>query len=163
MTINVEQFYIKYGPMVLRRCRRLLRDEALSLDAMQEVFVQALVKEKDLSGSYPSSLLYRMATNVSIDMIRQRNRRSEDDNCDELVDRIAVMDESFDSVDHRSILDKLFNRERASTKLIAVLHFVDGLTLVEVAKEVNMSVSGVRKRIRLLQELAMELKENINE
>ena len=156
MTINVEQFYTKYGPMVLRRCRRLLQDEALSLDAMQEVFVQVLLKEKELSDSYPSSLLYRMATNSSIDIIRKRKRRLEETISDDLVERIAVMDDSFDCIEHRSVLDRIFNREKTSTKLIAILHFVDGLTLEEVAKEVNMSVSGVRKRLRLLQEQAKE-------
>jgi RNA polymerase sigma-70 factor (ECF subfamily) len=156
MTINVEEFYTKYGPMVLRRCRRLLRDEALSLDAMQEVFVQVLLKEKELADSYPSSLLYTMATNISIDIIRKRKRRLEETISDDLVDRIAVMDDSFDRVEHRSVLDRIFNREKTSTRLIAILHFVDGLTLEEVAKEVNMSVSGVRKRLRFLQEQAKE-------
>ena len=44
MKINVEQFYSKYGPMVLRRCRALLRNEEQALDAMQEVFVRVLQK-----------------------------------------------------------------------------------------------------------------------
>jgi RNA polymerase sigma-70 factor, ECF subfamily len=33
---------------------------------------------------------------------------------------------------------------------MAVLHFVDGLTLEEVAKETSFSVSWVRKRLRAL-------------
>jgi RNA polymerase sigma-70 factor (ECF subfamily) len=34
---------------------------------------------------------------------------------------------------------------------MAVLHFVDGMTLEETADAVGLSVSGVRKRLRGLQ------------
>ena len=34
---------------------------------------------------------------------------------------------------------------------MAVLHYVDGLTLEEVAIETGLSVSGVRKRLRRLK------------
>ena len=40
---------------------------------------------------------------------------------------------------------------------MATLHFVDGLTLEEVAGEVGMSVSGVRKRLRALRATLVEL------
>jgi DNA-directed RNA polymerase specialized sigma24 family protein len=40
--INVEALYRKYAPMVLRRCRSILRDEDAAQDAMQDVFVQLL-------------------------------------------------------------------------------------------------------------------------
>jgi RNA polymerase sigma-70 factor, ECF subfamily len=35
---------------------------------------------------------------------------------------------------------------------MAVLHYVDGLSLEQVADEVGLSVSGVRKRLRKLRE-----------
>ena len=34
---------------------------------------------------------------------------------------------------------------------MAILHYVDGLTLEETAKMMKMSVSGVRKRLALLR------------
>ena len=62
--LDVEALSLQYGAMVLRRCRRLLRDEDEALDACQDVFVRLLVHRTRLDGSFPSSLLYRMATNV---------------------------------------------------------------------------------------------------
>ncbi len=53
--MNVEFLYRKYGPMVLRRCRRLLRDEDLALDAMQDVFVRVLQRRGRLKATYPSA------------------------------------------------------------------------------------------------------------
>ena len=40
---------------------------------------------------------------------------------------------------------------------MAVLHYVDGLTLEEVAEETGMSVSGVRKRLRGLRTSLTEI------
>ncbi|MBE0665774.1 MAG: hypothetical protein IH584_08095, partial [Candidatus Aminicenantes bacterium] len=70
--IDVEQLYRRYAPMVLWRCRRLLQNEELAVDAMQDVFVRLLAHRERLHGRYPSSLLYRMATNVCLNIIRDR-------------------------------------------------------------------------------------------
>ena len=42
MALDVDALYRKYGPMVLRRCRRLLIDEEQAMDAAQETFVKLL-------------------------------------------------------------------------------------------------------------------------
>ena len=68
--IDVEQSYRQYGPLVLRRCRRLLRDDALALDAMQDVFVQAMRRRDQLHDAAPAALFLRMATNVCLDRLR---------------------------------------------------------------------------------------------
>ncbi len=52
----------------------------------------------------------------------------------------------------RGVLDRLFGRHPESSRTIAVLHYVDGLTLEQVAAEVGLSVSGVRKRLRGLRQ-----------
>ena len=54
------------------------------------------------------------------------------------------------------VLDWLFGRHPESSRTIAVLHYVDGLTLEEVARETKMSVSGVRKRLRKLRLMLTE-------
>jgi RNA polymerase sigma-70 factor (ECF subfamily) len=49
------------------------------------------------------------------------------------------------------MLNRLFSGEPESTATIAVLLLLDGLTLEQVASEVGLSVSGVRKRLRTLR------------
>ena len=56
-------------------------------------------------------------------------------------------------------LDKLFEEEKETTRLIAVMHYVDGLTLEETASQIGLSVSGVRKRLRNLRKKGLILKE----
>jgi RNA polymerase sigma-70 factor (ECF subfamily) len=156
LEIDIEEYYRKYGPMVLRRCRRLLKNEQESEDAMHDTFVQLLRNKKSLKHDAPVSLLFKMATNVCLNRIRSANRRPEDAG-DELLQRIAAIEEFEPRFMARDILGRLFAGERPSTQTIAVLHLLDGMTLEEVACEVGLSVSGVRKRLRTLREHLKEL------
>ena len=154
--MDVDQLYRQYGPMVIRRCRQLLRDEDQALDAAQDVFVRLLERRMRLRDDYPSSLLYRMATNLCLNRIRDANRRRTTANQD-LLEQIADLEDAEGQIEARSILAKLFGRQQESTRTMAVLHYVDRMTLKEVAEEVGMSVSGVRKRLRGLREELHEL------
>lgn len=145
--VDIEALYRRYGPMVLRRCRFLLRDDGEAEDVAQEVFVQLIRRRDTINTQFPSSLLYRIATNLSLNRIRDRKHRP-DLPGDDLLDRIA----RADALDAPVLLDRLFGRHSESTRTMAVLHYVDGLTLEEVARECGMSVSGVRKRLRILKE-----------
>ena len=140
MALDVDALYRKYGPMVLRRCRKLLIDEELAMDAAQETFVKLLRYQERLTDKAPSSMLYTMATNVCLNMMRTAHRRPRQAGV-EMLESIAS------------------DRERASTRTMAVMHYVDGMTLEEVAGHVGLSVSGVRKRLRQLRERTRALEE----
>jgi RNA polymerase sigma-70 factor (ECF subfamily) len=150
---DVELLYRKYGPMVLRRCRYLLQNEEKALDALQDTFVQVLRHRKRLKLDTPSSLLYRIATNICLNMLRG-GRRKQKSGDDELLMRIADTVDHESNIINRHFIDRIFRRERPSTKIMAVMHYVDGMTLQEVASQVGLSVSGVRKRLRSLKEHA---------
>ena len=137
--------------MVLRRCRQLLHAEDEALDACQDVFVRLIERHRRLDARYPSSLLYTMATNVCLNRIRDRARRPESQDEERLL-AIARAGSPGGESEARLLLDWLFNRHPASSRTIAVLHYVDGLTLEQVAGETGLSVSGVRKRLRKLRQ-----------
>jgi len=158
MGIDIEDYYTRYGPMVLRRCRFLLQDEDRALDAMQEVFVKLLMKKESLTGTAPSSLLYTIATNVCLNIIRSE-RRGTETGSNTMLETIASHDDSEEKLLAGDILDRLFSREKAGTREIAVMHYVDGMTLQQVAEESGLSVSGVRKRLRNLREKAKDYQE----
>ena len=158
MTIPIEDIYRQYGPMVHRRCRRILGNEEEAADAMHDVFVQLVRREGSLDLSRPSSLLYTMATNVSLNKLRSRRRKPETRD-EGLLASIAAADDLEDSTSQRSLLAQLFKREEPSTKVMAVLHYVDKMTLEEVASAVGLSVSGVRKRLRGLKARVAEWEE----
>lgn len=143
--------YETYAPMVFRRCQYMLRDESEAQDMMQEVFLRVFDRMDTLDLSQPSSLLWNTATRLCLNRIRDKHRRGLDVDSSELLLTIACADEEDDSFGAQSVLAKLFSKEPESSRTIAVLHYVDGMTLEETAREVNLSVSGVRKRLRGLQ------------
>ena len=136
--------------MVLRRCRALLRDEQEAVEAMQDTFVQLLRRRGRLEVTAPSSLLYRMATNVCLNRIRYKRRHPAAPD-DDLIARIAQAPEAEGLGLARVWLERVFEREPPSTREIAVMVWVDGMTYEEVAEVVGLSVSGVRKRLRTLK------------
>lgn len=140
----------RYGPMVLRRCRQLLRNQDDAFDACQDVFVRVIERQERLDTRYPSSLLYTIATNVCLNRIRDRARRLESPD-DARLEQIARADAPAAESDARMTLDWLFMRHPASSRTIAVLHYLDGLTLEQVAAHTGLSVTGVRTRLKRLR------------
>lgn len=154
MAVDIESLYRAHGPMVLRRCRRLLRDEGKALDAMHDVFVEILRRRDSLDERAPAALLLRTATNVCLNRLRTDRRHPE--TRDEMLLAAIASEGAEGSLEGRSlarrVLDRVLGDSPESTALMAVLHYVDRLTLEEVAAEVGLSVSGVRKRLRTLRE-----------
>jgi len=159
---QIEQIYYRYGPMVLRRCQQLLPDNGLAQEAMQDVFAELIHKQNSLDLTTPSSLLYRMATNVCLNIVRERKIKFQNKEGDILIE--IANDENLEQrTIANNILNRIFGKQTESTKTIAMLHYYDGMILQEVAKEVDLSVSGVRKRLRQFKRRIEKLKDEIHE
>ena len=154
--VDVEGLWTRYGGLVLRRCRQLLRNEEEALDVTQDVFVQLLRRRSQLKVRYPSSLLWKIATHLCLNRLRDRRGAPEPTEDATLV-RLAHLEDPTPAAEARFTLQRLFARHQESTRLMATLHFVDGLTLEQTAREVGMSVSGVRKRLRGLRESLLQM------
>ena len=137
--------------MVYRRCLALLKDDAEASDLMQDVFLRIFAGMDRLNLDSPSSLLWNTATRLCLNRIRDKKRRGLDVDSSELLLTIACAKDEQDAYEARGVLARLFSKEPESSRTIAVLHFVDGMTLEETADAVGLSVSGVRKRLRGLQ------------
>jgi RNA polymerase sigma-70 factor (ECF subfamily) len=147
--LDLDALYRRSGPMVFRRCRQLLGQEHEALDAAQEVFLKVARARLRLEGNAPSALLNRIATNECLNRLRGRTRAAAP--LEEALSVIAATEDAESRSLARRVISRLFGQELPSTRTIAVLHYVDGLTLEEVAQEVGLSVSGVRKRLRTFQ------------
>lgn len=149
--------YETFAPMVMRRCLALLKDEAEAGDMMQNVFLRIYAHRNTLDLSNPSSLLWNTATRLCLNRIRDKKRRGLNVDCSEMLLQIAVADDELDAYESAGLLKKIFAKEPESTRTMAVLHYVDNMTLEETAEAVGLSVSGVRKRLRTLQEKVKNL------
>jgi len=157
MPMDIEGWYRTHGPMVYRRCRKLLGNDAQARDIMQDVFVELLRRDGQLDDRAPAALLLTIATNLCLNQIRNTIRRKTETQ-DEVLLRLAAGD-APGAAENRALslnlLRKLFDRQAESTRLIAVMHFVDEMTWEEVARETGLSVSGVRKRVARLTSEAL--------
>jgi len=156
MGIDVEGYYRSHGAMVLRRCRRMLRNEENAVDAMHDTFVNLLRAGDRLTHEAPSSLLLRIATRVCLNRMRTQRRHPEDRD-EQMLHAIADAEEPEARSVSRSVLRSVFGREQESTRVMAVLHYVDGLTFEEVGQEVGLTAAGVRKRVGGLRARVAEL------
>ncbi len=158
----IEQYYEQFGAMVGRRCKALLKNEERARDAVQEVFVRILTRKDPKPIQYPSSYLYRTATSVCLRMIRDDMKQGSGSG-DALLEQIASAEAVEDQTLVKDLLDRAFGREPESTRTITVMHYIDGLTYEQVAEEVGMSVSGVRKRLRKLKSIIQTFEESTHE
>lgn len=122
------------------------------MDAMHDVFVEVLRRHETIEVDAPAALFMRVATNVCLNKLRTQRRRPEDGADEMLLQLAAQAPDAAAQSAARRLLARIFAREAASTLEIAVLHYVDRMTLEEVAEEVGLSVSGVRKRLRTLRD-----------
>jgi RNA polymerase sigma-70 factor, ECF subfamily len=150
LAVDIERYYRDFGPVVLRRCRRLLRDEEEAVDAMHDTFVRLLRANDRLVHRAPVGLLLQMATRVCLNRLRAAQRHPVGEE-DEVLAAIACERDPEERSVARSLLSVLLGREQRSTRVMAVLHFVDGLTLEEVGREVGLGAAAVRRRLRELR------------
>jgi RNA polymerase sigma factor (sigma-70 family) len=148
--INLEEFYIRYGPMVLRRCRRMLGNEQSAYDAMHEVFLKILKNQNRLKGTYPSALLFRIATNVCLNRIRNE-RNQETKNHLDIVHNLGYFGNEEDRNTAKILWDFILEKEKGFMRTIAILYFINGMTIQEIAVVMKLSVSGVHKNLEKLR------------
>ena len=153
MAIDVAAWYEKYGPMVIRRCRKILGNEEDALDAVHDVFINVMRGKEKLHGRYPSSLLYTMATNTCLNRLRKKRREIPSDLSGE-GDAGFSMDEGYDQVEAEILLEDILLDESEMDRSISFMYHADGMTLKEIGEAVGLSISGVRKRLEAFKSRA---------
>ena len=156
MAIDVKAWYERYSPMVIRRCRALLRNSDEAMDAVQDVFLNLLRSEGRLHSAFPSSLLYTMATNVCLNRLREKRENFSSP------DSLPVIDGNFDQVDAELLVEAILKDESEDSRAICFMYHADGMTLKEIGEAVGLSISGVRKRLESFRKRArLKLGEDI--
>jgi RNA polymerase sigma-70 factor (ECF subfamily) len=141
------QLYTQYGAFVHRRCRALLGSEADANDALQETFmrVQRYPPGDDVKALLP--WLYGVATRVCFDQLAVHRRAQP---AGSLLTRLSdwVGRVTRDPVDERLCLAAELARLDETTREMAVLHWLDGLTQEEVAAKTGYSRRTVGTKLK---------------
>jgi RNA polymerase sigma-70 factor, ECF subfamily len=149
---EVSALYAKYGFFLLRRCRTILRDEALADDSLQEAFVRVMrggssIREAD----EPLRWLYRVVDHCCLDTLRKRRRSVETPADDEGASPHPAV-----AIELRDAVLGLLGTFDEKQMRIAVLLFVDGMSQGEIAEEVGVSRVTVNKKIQAIRAGAEE-------
>ncbi len=150
---EISQLYRRLGPLIYRRCLRLLRDPDNARDATQEVFVRALKHKETLKADREClPWLYRVATNYCLNFIR--DHKPKDDRAPEEIlqagsgeSRLAARQQVF------SILGEF----DLKTQQIAVYSLLDGMTQEEISEVTGLSRKTVGKKLSRFSERAKEM------
>jgi RNA polymerase sigma-70 factor (ECF subfamily) len=146
---RVTRLYREFGPVVFRRCLRLLGDRTSAQDATQEVFVKLLGNMEQLENRETVlPWIYRVATNHCLNLLRDKRRRgeesaSEDQDALPAGEGTSRPDAHVDWALARTVLARF----DGATQAVAVGVFVDGMNHDEVAGALGISRRTVTRRL----------------
>lgn len=153
---GLAEIYERYAPAIFAHCRRLLGSGAAARDATQEAFVRVLAKgPKKLLGEDALRYVYRVATNVCLNQIREQ--RVHDRATPALVARSAGGGTAETRHADRQFAEALLEKCDDTGTSIAVMFYVDEMSQVEIAKTLGITRRTVFNRLRKIEGLAHEL------
>ena len=150
MDDELDALYRRFAFTVHRRCLSLLGDPDEAQDVTHDVFLKVL-EIGDIDIHTPSSFFYVIATRLCLNRLRQRRTRKTTPQSHVLEQIVGWGSSPEELSGFRQLLQKLLGPDNEETRIIAVLHHIDGLTLEETAAQVQTSVSTVRRRLSALR------------
>lgn len=151
--IEVEELYARYGHLVLRRSRSILRHETLAHDALQTVFLK-VIRQGSALRDVESKLawLYTVTDHCCIDLMKRRRRDFSFEN-----DPSGGRSQPPPPVEARSTLNTLLGKLQPRERIVALLLYGDGLTQEEVSERLGWSRQTVNKKAQLIRQIALEM------
>lgn len=145
MADGLEVIYRRYFPLVRAKCARVLGDADEAQDVAQETILRFWKAQVKGDPKGITVWLYRTATRLAIDRLRQRRATV-------VEDRAQTAPASDRQLDARQMLG-LLAREAPRRELeVALLHRVDRLTQVEVGEVTGLSDRTVRRLLQSFDE-----------
>ncbi len=134
--------YARFGPVVFRRARALLRDEDAARDALQEVFLKVLARHHTFRGEADIlHWIYRITTNHCLNVLRRR--RAWPEAAPGAIDQLVRGGEA-EVVDRSAVLSVLAQVD-ARTQQVAVYYYFDEMRMEEVAAHLGVTRKTVSR------------------
>jgi RNA polymerase sigma-70 factor (ECF subfamily) len=144
---TLAQLYTQYGALLHRRCRALLGSEPDANDALQETFMRVQrYPPENVQAMLP--WLYGVATRVCFDVLAARRRAQP--MAQRVVGRLKELmgGVTSGSAEERLSLGSELARLDETTREMAMLHWLDGMTQEEVAQRTGYSRKTVGQKLK---------------
>ncbi|MGC4119585.1 MAG: sigma-70 family RNA polymerase sigma factor [Myxococcales bacterium] len=151
------RLYEELGPVVYRRCLRLLGDREAARDATQEVFVRLLQhpdKLRERTVAVP--FVFAVATNHCFNRLRDDRRRSRKLEA-EAADRAEHSEDPSEALAQSMLAGPLFEGVDEETRAIVAGVFAHDLERQEVAAQLGVSRKTVTRKLERFFARAREL------
>ena len=146
-----EDLYEKYGKLLFRVCYAILCSREDAEDAVQEVFYKYLVKQPIFrDAEHEQAWFLRVASNQSKDMLRRRKIRT--------TVTLEEIEEYEIAPEQATILQDLFSLPE-KYKMVMILHYLEDLSVQDIAHSQNLSPSAVKMRLARGREMLKNLTE----
>jgi RNA polymerase sigma factor (sigma-70 family) len=141
---DVADLYRRHAPALQRRCASIVGSPEEARDLVQETFARYIsARGRFTDRASPFTVLYRIATNASIDRLRRRKTATEE----ELDPEVRSGDlgnepRRIDNLHDLALLTRGLSEEELT---VAVLHHLDGYTQDGIASSLDISRKTVGK------------------
>lgn len=149
----------------------IVRDAAIADDLTQETLLRAHRSAQTLREEKRfDSWLYRIATNVCLDYLRQKKRLREDvpDSRDEAISLSELRDENapqlnevMECAEMGECVQHYFDELSSSYKMVILLHDVEGLTNREIAEILDVSIDVAKIRLHRARKQLRKILEDV--
>jgi RNA polymerase sigma-70 factor, ECF subfamily len=166
----LETLYDRYASTVLGLSLKVIGDQALAEDVLQETFWrvwQSAATYQPQRGSF-AGWMFRIARNLAIDAYRRRNVRPQPmpgmDESEPVLDQVPdpgvdVAEQVQSSIQNRQVRSAILSLPRVQQQVIEMAYFF-GMTRQEIAEATGEALGTIHTRARLaLQKLREELDE----
>ena len=148
--------YQKYAPAIYAHCRRMLQSQEAARDATQEAFVRVLTRGPQFPNDDDGlRYLYRVSTNVCLNQIRELKIHTR------AAASLRVRPSSSGSMEGRHVdrdfVAAVLDRCGEAGATVAVMHYVDGMSQVEIAEVLGITRRTVFNRLRKVARIARDL------
>jgi RNA polymerase sigma factor (sigma-70 family) len=147
---NIEEIYRQHAPMIFRRARGVLANEAEAHEIVQQIFLDLLEGRNEFSGtSSVTTWLYSVTTHLCLNRLRDGRNRSR------LLDQqVAPAGESTSTggAEERATLHQLLRRLPEELAMVAIHYYLDEMTQDEIAEVMGCSRRHVGNLVVRLQE-----------
>ena len=143
--------YLQKRPSLVRFFAARLGSSAAAEDLVQELYLKLSALEPGVTVDNPSAFLFRTAQNLMLDRLRQDRRTALRDGAwaamSDLRAGEPAVDDALAARRRLTHLAELVEGMPAKMRRAFRLHKLDGLTQVETARAMDISVSAVEKHI----------------
>ena len=171
-----EQLIMDYQKKIVNLAYRMLGNMADAEDAAQDIFVRVFRSISTFNEKAAfSTWLYRIATNVCLDLLRRKKRQNEQNtisiNRGEENDEYELPIEDngpspYEQAKRNAAMDaleKALKNLGEEQRLVVVLRDINGLSYEEIAEITNCSLGTVKSRINRSRLMLRKLLENDKE